>query len=107
MATNPSPQLPAELPVLPLRRAVLFPLTLQPLAADRPVSIESINRALGSDRMLFLTLQREDSEDPQPGDLNRIGTVGVIRQMAKAASGVHIIVEGLARATATITRTGA
>ncbi len=106
MATTPSPQLPAELPVLPLRRAVLFPLTLQPLAADRPVSVESINRALGGDRMLFLTLQHEDGEDPQPGDLNRIGTVGVIRQMAKAQSGVHIIVEGLARASATITRTG-
>jgi ATP-dependent Lon protease len=44
MATSQSIQLPPELPVLPLRRSVLFPLTIQPLAADRPVSVE-IGRA--------------------------------------------------------------
>jgi endopeptidase La len=104
MATSPAPELPSELPVLPLRRAVLFPLTIQPLAVDRPVSIESIHRALAGDRMLFLTLQREDGDDPQPADLHRIGTVGIIRQMAKAPAGVHVIVEGIARATGTIAR---
>jgi ATP-dependent Lon protease len=105
MATiNDLPQLPAELPVLPLRRTVLFPLTLQPLAADRPVSIESINRALGTDRMLFLSLQREEADDPQPENVHQVGTVGIIRQMAKAQSGVHIIVEGIARASAVISR---
>ncbi len=93
-------QVPAELPVLPLRRSVLFPLTLQPLAVDRPVSIESINRALAADRMLFLAMQQTEADDPQPADLHKVGTVGVIRQMAKAPSGgVHIIVEGLSRAT--------
>ncbi|HSK08862.1 MAG TPA: endopeptidase La, partial [Vicinamibacterales bacterium] len=96
--TDALSQIPSELPVLPLRRSVLFPLTLQPLAVDRPVSIESINRALAGDRMLFLTMQRTEADDPQPSDLHRIGTVGVIRQMAKAPNGVHVIVEGLARA---------
>jgi ATP-dependent Lon protease len=105
MATPSSPQLPAELPVLPLRRSVLFPLTLQPLAADRPVSVESVHRALGADRMLFLTLQREDGDDPQPADLSQIGTVGIIRQMAKSPTGVHVIIEGVARAAGTVTRT--
>jgi endopeptidase La len=100
LTTDAPGQVPAELPVLPLRRSVLFPLTLQPLAVDRPVSIESINRALAADRMLFLTMQQTESDDPQPSDLHPIGTVGVIRQMAKAPSGgVHIIVEGLSRAT--------
>ncbi|HEY3380147.1 MAG TPA: endopeptidase La [Vicinamibacterales bacterium] len=98
-------QFPAELPVLPLRRTVLFPLTIQPLAVDRPVSIESINRALASDRMLFLSLQSNDVDDPQPGDVHTVGTVGIIRQMAKAPGGVHVIIEGLARATAVVTRT--
>ena len=46
------------------------------------MSIESVNRALAGDRLLFLALQtRED--DPEPDDLRRIGTVGAIRQMAK------------------------
>ena len=92
------PHLPAELPVLPLRRSVLFPLTIQPLAVDRAVSVESVHRALSGDRMLFVTLQQNDSDDPQPGDLSKVGTVGIIRQMAKApGGGLHIIIEGLSR----------
>src|SRR5438128_2120540 len=107
MAEATPPTLPAELPVLPLRRTVAFPLTLQPLAVNRPVSIESVNRALGSDRMLFMVLQESDTDDPSPDDLRRVGTVGIIRQMAKTANGIDIIVEGVARARARpITRTG-
>src|SRR4029450_7578640 len=102
-----APQLPSELPVLPLRRTVALPLTLQPLAVNRPVSIETVNRALGVDRLVFLVLQKNEAEDPGPADLLQVGTVGVIRQMAKVPSGINIIIEGLARARATlVTRTG-
>ncbi len=83
-----------------------FPLTLQPLAVNRPVSIETVNRALGGDRLVLLVLQENDVDDPGPDDLRKIGTVGVIRQMAKVGNGINIIIEGLARARAeTITRT--
>jgi len=102
-----APQLPSELPVLPLRRTVALPLTLQPLAVNRPVSIETVNRALGADRLVFLILQNNENEDPGPNDLHQVGTVGVIRQMAKVPSGINIIIEGLSRARATlVTRTG-
>jgi ATP-dependent Lon protease len=102
-----APQLPSELPVLPLRRTVALPLTLQPLAVNRPVSIETVNRALGADRLIFLILQKNEADDPGPDDLHQIGTIGVIRQMAKVPSGINIIIEGLSRARATlVTRTG-
>ena len=102
-----APQLPSELPVLPLRRTVALPLTLQPLAVNRPVSIETVNRALGADRLLFLVLQKNEADDPGPDDLLEVGTIGVIRQMAKVPSGINIIIEGLARARTTqVTRTG-
>jgi ATP-dependent Lon protease len=102
-----APQLPSELPVLPLRRTVALPLTLQPLAVNRPVSIETVNRALGADRLVFLVLQKNEAEDPGPDDLLEIGTVGVIRQMAKVPSGINVIIEGLSRARTTlVTRTG-
>jgi len=102
-----APQLPSELPVLPLRRTVALPLTLQPLAVNRPVSIETVNRALGVDRLVFLVLQSNENEDPGPNDLLQVGTVGVIRQMAKVPSGINVIIEGLSRARATlVTRTG-
>jgi endopeptidase La len=96
------PALPSELPVLPLRRTVGFPLTLQPLAVNRPVSIESVNRALGSDRLVLMLLQDNDVDDPSPEDLRRVGTVGIIRQMAKTGTGINIIMEGVARARASV-----
>jgi ATP-dependent Lon protease len=103
-----SPALPSELPVLPLRHTVMFPQTLQPLAVNRPVSLESVNRALTADRLILLVLQDDDSDEPTAENLKRVGTVGVIRQMAKAPTGgVNIIVEGLARVRADVyTRSG-
>ena len=102
MAEPTPPTLPSELPVLPLRRTVAFPLTLQPLAVNRPVSIETVNRALGADRLILLLLQENDEDDPGPEDLRRIGTVGVIRQMAKVGGGINIIIEGIARVRADV-----
>src|SRR5215213_9477293 len=99
MATDPARTYPSELPTLALRETVVFPQTLQPLAVSRPVSIESVNRALAGDRLLFLSLQTTDSGEPSPDELKRVGTVAAIRQMAKVPNGgVHIIIEGLTRA---------
>nr|MCU0255604.1 endopeptidase La [Vicinamibacterales bacterium] len=91
------PPLPPDLPVLPLRQAVVFPLTVQPLAVNRPVSVASVNRALAGDRMLLLVMQASEADDPPVDDLKRVGTVAVIRQMAKNPVGLQILVEGLAR----------
>jgi ATP-dependent Lon protease len=103
MATEPVRTYPSELPVLALRQTVVFPLTLQPLAINRPVSIDSVNRALSGDRLLFLALQTNDSEEADPAALRHIGTIGAIRQMAKAPNGgIHVIVEGLRRARAEV-----
>jgi ATP-dependent Lon protease len=101
MATEHPRTYPSELPALALRQTVVFPLTLQPLAVNRPFSIEAVNLALAGDRLLYLAMQRTDRDDPSPDEVHRIGTIAAIRQMAKVpAGGVHIIVEGLARARA-------
>jgi ATP-dependent Lon protease len=106
-STPAMPPLPPELPVLPLRGTVAFPLSVQPLAVNRPVSVESVNRALGADRMLLLVLQQGETDDPGPDEVLRIGTVGIIRQMARNPTGIHVIVEGLARVRAdVVNRTG-
>jgi ATP-dependent Lon protease len=109
MATEPARAYPSELPVIALRQTVVFPLTLQPLAINRPITIDSVNRSLSGDRLVFLALQLNDqSETTEPGDLATIGTIGAIRQMAKVpAGGIHVIVEGLQRAKSTVvTRNG-
>jgi ATP-dependent Lon protease len=107
MATEGVRTYPSELPVLALRQTVVFPLTLQPLAISRAMSIESVNRALAGDRLLFLALQSDDKDEPDPGDLRTVGTVAAIRQMAKVANGIHVIVEGVMRGRSeAVTRTG-
>ncbi|MGH9142263.1 MAG: LON peptidase substrate-binding domain-containing protein, partial [Vicinamibacterales bacterium] len=108
MATEPERTYPSELPVLALRQTVVFPLTIQPLAINRPLSVDAVNHALASDRLIFLALQTNDAEAPDASDLHTIGTVAAIRQMAKVPNGgVHVIVEGLLRARAdSITKTG-
>ena len=99
MASDPVRTYPSDLPVLALRQTVVFPLTLQPLAITRPTSVDSVNRALGGDRLLFLVLQNDEKDDPGAPDLRAIGTIGAVRQMAKMPNGgVHVIVEGLTRA---------
>jgi ATP-dependent Lon protease len=103
MATDPARSYPSEMPALALRETVVFPLTVQPLAVSRPHSVEAVNRALASDRLLFLTLQTSDTDDPQPNDLKSIGTIAAIRQMAKVPNGgIHVIVEGLQRGRAEV-----
>ena len=108
MATEPERTYPSELPVLALRQTVVFPLTIQSLAINRPISIDTVNHALAHDRLVFLSLQTNDHDEPEATDLRPIGTIAAIRQMAKVPTGgVHIIVEGLLRAKYDVmTKTG-
>ena len=69
MATDPTAPIPANFRSSRSAQTVVFPLTLQPLAVNRPVSIEAVNRALAGDRLVFLALQNNDSDDPEPDDL--------------------------------------
>jgi ATP-dependent Lon protease len=100
MMASQSPQLPGELPVVPLRGAVVLPLTVAPLGVSRPLSVEAVNRALGGDRMVLLLLQKTDADDPGLDDLHRVGTVAIVRQMAKGQTGMRVLVEGVVRARA-------
>ena len=101
MADEPQvPPVPTELPVVPLRGSVVLPMTVAPLGVSRPMSSEAINRALAGERQVLLLLQKNDADDPSPDDLHRVGTVGVIRQMAKAPSGMRVLIEGTTRVRA-------
>ena len=99
--TSPTPAIPAELPVIPIRGTVVLPLTVAPLGVNRPMSVEAVNRALAGDRMVLLLLQQSEADEPGPADLHTVGTVAIVRQMAKGPNGMRILVEGIARARAT------
>ena len=65
MAEPPqTPALPSELPVVPLRGAVVLPMTVAPLGVSRPMSVEAVNRALAGDRLVLLLLQKNETDEP-------------------------------------------
>ncbi|MDW8222352.1 MAG: endopeptidase La [Gemmatales bacterium] len=88
------------LPVLPLRNTVIFPATFAPLSAGRPGSVAAIEAAVGrEDKSLVIVAQR-DPQQEQPNkleDLYPVGTLAVIRKLARTANGLDILVQGLER----------
>ena len=79
-------------------------MTVAPLGVSRPLSVEAVNRALAGDRLVLLLLQQNEAEEPTLDDLHRVGTVAIIRQMAKAPGGMRVLVEGIVRARAEFLR---
>jgi ATP-dependent Lon protease len=91
--------IPDALPVLPLRDAVVFPLTAAPLVVAQPRSVRLVDDVMRSNRLLVLVAQRDPKVEPaKPEDLYRVGTVGVIHQLARAPDGgVRLMVQGVER----------
>ena len=91
--------IPDTLPVLPLRETVIFPLAVVPLAVGRPRSVRLVDDVMRLNRLVALVLQRtETAEEPAPGDLHSIGTVGIIHQLTRGTDGsLRIVVQGLER----------
>ena len=92
--------IPEQLPLLPVRDIVIFPYMVLPLFVGRDISIKAIEAALASDRLIFLTTQKnQETEEPSSDDLHHIGTVGVIMRMLKLPDNrIKILVQGLAKA---------
>ena len=92
-------QVPAELPVLPLRDTVLFPNSFMPLAVAREASVKLVDEASTGGRLIGVFTQREAStEEPLQDDLYAIGTVTHIHKLFKLPDGsLRLIVQGLSR----------
>jgi ATP-dependent Lon protease len=94
--------LPHEVPVLPLRNVVAFPHTVLPLAIGIPRSVELLEDALESDRLIVLSAMIEPSvEEPGPDGVYRTGTLAqverVVRLQDDEDAQYQIIVRGLMR----------
>jgi len=92
---------PDELPILPLRDTVLFPNSFMPLAVARESSVRLIDEAISGGKLIGVFTQRDASvEEPQQGDLYRVGTASHIHKMFKLPDGsLRLIVQGLTRLT--------
>ncbi len=91
--------IPDELPILPLRGVVVYPLTLVPLTIGQPRSVRLVDDVMLKDRLIGLVAsQKADVENPGPADLYKIGTVATIHRLSRAPDGtIRLIIQGLAR----------
>ncbi|MDX6474194.1 MAG: ATP-dependent Lon protease [Gaiellaceae bacterium] len=92
-------ELPATLPVLPLKETVVFPESMTPLAIGQERSIKLIDDVVGGDRLLALvTVRNESEETPGWDDLYEIGTAAVVHKMIRVPDGtLRVLVQGLRR----------
>jgi ATP-dependent Lon protease len=91
-----------NLPVLPLRDIVVFPHMIVPLFAGREKSVKALEDVMGKDKRIFLLTQLDPgTDDPEPGDLHKVGCVAKVLQLLKLPDGtLKVLVEGDGRAMA-------
>ncbi|HLW27307.1 MAG TPA: endopeptidase La [Kiloniellales bacterium] len=90
-------------PVLPLRDIVVFPHMIVPLFVGREKSVQALEDVMKHDKQILLVTQKDAAQDdPAPGDIYNIGTVGTVLQLLKLPDGtVKVLVEGGQRARIT------
>jgi ATP-dependent Lon protease len=92
-------ELPATLPVLPLKETVVFPQSMTPLAIGQERSIKLIDDVASGERLLALvTVRDEEEESPGFDDLYEVGTAAIVHKLIRVPDGtLRILVQGLER----------
>ena len=87
------------LPVVPLRRLVVYPHMTLFFDAGRERSIASLDEAMMNGAQVILTTQiSDDADDPNLEDVHPIGVLAHVRQMLRLQNdSVRVLVEGLTR----------
>ncbi len=92
-------EIPAELPILPLRDTVLFPGVVLPITVGRDKSIQAVNEAYKSNKLVGVVAQKDSNvEDPTVNDLEDIGTIAKVVKLIKMPDGgTTVIIQGKKR----------
>jgi ATP-dependent Lon protease len=93
-ASGAAAGLPSDaLMIVPVRNTVLFPGMVLPISVGRPGSIAAAQQAVREQRQVGILMQRDQAqEDPQPGDLYRVGTVANLVRYVTAPDGNHHLI---------------
>ena len=88
-----------DLPVLPLRGLVVYPMMWLPLTIGQERSIQLVEESLPQSRIIALVSSRDESvEEPSPEQINEIGTAAQVHRVLKAPDGtIRLAVQGLER----------
>ena len=80
--------IPEEIPILPLRNAVIYPYLSMPIAVSRPESMKLIEETLSGQKLFGVVAQKaSDIEEPGPDDLYDVGTVVKLLKMIRTPEG--------------------
>ena len=90
---------PVIVPLLPMREDIVFPGATVPFFVGRQASMDALDRALAGDRVIFVVTQRNSAvENPEEGDLYKIGVLGRVLQVMRLPNGtVKALFEGSQR----------
>ena len=96
---NDDQEIPAEIPLLPLRNTVLFPGVVIPITVGRDKSIKAVNEAYKGDKLIGVVSQKDSQvEEPAIADLVDVGTIAKIIKMIKMPDGgTTVIIQGKKR----------
>lgn len=92
--------LAVTLPVLPIKRTVLFPGVMMPLTIGRERSVAAVNAAMKTEEKTILIVAQRDPLTEEPGleDLYSIGTKAIVKQVGRTEGGtLQALVQGLER----------
>lgn len=92
--------IPAILPLMPVRDVVIFNDMLLPLFVGREKSVRAVEEAVTKDSFLMLVTQKDPSiENPKPDEIYTVGTVSRVLRMLKLPDGsVKALVQGISKA---------
>jgi ATP-dependent Lon protease len=94
-----SPFVSDDLPVLPLRGVVVYPMMWLPLPIGQKRSIRLVEDNLPDNRIIALVTSRDEQvEEPKPEEIYRVGTAAQIHRVLKTPDGtIRLLVQGLER----------
>jgi ATP-dependent Lon protease len=90
--------LPDELPILPIKNAVLFPGVVMPITVSRTKSVKLVKKAYKGNRTIGVIAQSKKTDEPGFDDLFKVGTIAKILKMLVLPDGnTTIIIQGQLR----------
>lgn len=89
-----------RIPAVALRGMVILPGMLAHFDISREKSVKAVEHSMMESQKIFLVTQRNvEQEEPDVGDLYRIGVIAEVKQVIKLQNNIiRILVEGLERA---------
>lgn len=99
-SNNEEMEIPEVLPMMAVRDVVVFNYMIIPLFVGRPGSVEAVNEALNSHKLLMLVTQKDATKDnPQQTDLYDVGMVCMVMRTLKMPDGrLKVLVQAMSKA---------